>query len=811
MTGSGDTRALQARESGQSTLLARVSAALTVAMLSTATAGCEESGGLVSLIPDIEVAPEAGSRLLFEDVVLGVSGPAEPRTITIRNAGTGPLEISGVSIVDVGSDSALSGADQFRVSSFPAVLSPGAEGLLFVRFEPTITATASARLLLESNDPDERQLTFVLQGYARDPCRLQATPSHQVFILNEVKDVTLTSASSYRCVINSLATDESLFSLIDPPEMPFVIEAGESRTLDVQHSGTTIQPGVPIRQLRVRESEGTERVVSFEGEPPIFGCLEITPDRLNFGVVPLDQTRDQLVRVRNRCRREATLVAGAVNVAFYAYSILDTFPLVVPPRETVNLTVQYVPLLETGDRGRLTILTNDAQLPRREIELDGEAAQALVDVFPKEQDFGTVAYRQQAGTTRSECSSSSREVTVVSTGESPVIINSLAVEAGGDEFFQIASVTINRCGADTPCFEPVDFLRPIGLTLGDELQVNLVFSPSRLDPALHQAKLVLEHNAQGGRDEVRLLGRGGTDGATEDVFQQLPGPKVDILWVIDNSCSMFDEQARLIANLSQFVGFADALQSDYQMAVTTTDATSPSAGDFERCFPHPAIVGSSYADQPTREAAFRCMFDVGTNGNGRIEAGWGAAKKSLERALDPNLEPNPNAAFLRDDANLVVVSVSDEDDQSFEADTVLRDFFFSVKDRRNPDRFKAHAIAFPVAEPCLPVSNFGSPGFGYSWMARETGGIFFNLCDTDWSPIIQSIAETTFVPIDEWDLSRQADPATIDVLVNGVPVAADSSNGWSYDFIGNSVKFNGTSLPEPGADIRIDYQGLCRP
>ena len=56
-------------------------------------------------------------------------------------------------------------------------------------------------------------------------------------------------------------------------------------------------------------------------------------------------------------------------------------------------------------------------------------------------------------------------------------------------------------------------------------------------------------------------------------FLQAPSNQVDILWVIDNSCSMYDEQARLIQNMSRFIGYADSLGSDYQMAVTVTDST----------------------------------------------------------------------------------------------------------------------------------------------------------------------------------------------------------------------------------------------
>ena len=53
-----------------------------------------------------------------------------------------------------------------------------------------------------------------------------------------------------------------------------------------------------------------------------------------------------------------------------------------------------------------------------------------------------------------------------------------------------------------------------------------------------------------------------------EIFDQDQTVAVDILWAIDASCSMGEEQEELIANLSQFVAYADANGVHYQMAVT---------------------------------------------------------------------------------------------------------------------------------------------------------------------------------------------------------------------------------------------------
>ena len=81
---------------------------------------------------------------------------------------------------------------------------------------------------------------------------------------------------------------------------------------------------------------------------------------------------------------------------------------------------------------------------------------------------------------------------------------------------------------------------------------------------------------------------------------------------------MYDEQARLIDNLSEFISYADSQNADYQMGVIVTDSRSSNAGKLEFCYPHPRIIRHDYAQ---REEAFRCLFEVGVTGS-YIEAGW---------------------------------------------------------------------------------------------------------------------------------------------------------------------------------------------
>lgn len=775
----------------------RAGLALAAGLAAQILVGCNDEGSLGLVKPKLVLDPEAGNTLVFDEVVVGRS-VVDPRIVTVANEGDGKLDLEEVLIEGAG-------AGHFRVSSRPRALLPGQRGEIFVRFEPTVIGTHEAQLVIKTNDPNRPEAKLGLSGPAREPCAITAGPERQSFLLGEIRKVTISAVSTHDCEVNRLFTDRALFEILNEPEVPFTVPAGSSYDLDVQHIAVSAQPGTPVREFRVKESEGTEAVVSFEGEPPLYGCFTIDTDRLQFPRTAPGMVSSRRVRLTNTCAKDAMVTSAVISNGFYYFSTDTTgYPKAVGPRETLDVIVLYDrPGEELGDQGLLTVGTNDARNPRFSVILNGNAALPKIQAFPAALDFGTVIFKNPQGPAqRSECASQSREVQIFSVGASPLVVSRLEIEGTGDQLFQVASVTID--GAPV-----ANFNQPMSVPPDSEMRVAIQFYPTRQDPPLHQTRLLVHHNASTDPFVVILQGNGADDGATTDVFEQLEGPKVDILWVIDDSCSMYDEQTRLIQNLSQFVSFADSQNADYQMAVTTTDSQSSQAGKFRRCFPHPAIIDHTYAE---REAAFACTFEVGTRGSG-IEAGLGAAMRALERATNPALDPatNINAGFLRSDAKLSIVTMSDEEDQSLESNQVLRDYFWSVKGAHRRDRVKVNAIAGPVAEACQTGEFAAAPGLRYSWMTQQTGGVFFNICLFDWQPVLQRLGLETFQPLDEWDLSQAADPSTIVVTVDGVAVPRDSNNGWNYNPAGNSVHFNGNAVPPPAAQIVVDYSGLCRP
>jgi hypothetical protein len=183
----------------------------------------------------------------------------------------------------------------------------------------------------------------------------------------------------------------------------------------------------------------------------------------------------------------------------------------------------------------------------------------------------------------------------------------------------------------------------------------------------------------GGGGEKLDLGVGGTAGedAAGDAGQSDGCKKVDLLFVIDNSGSMEDEQANLIASVP---GFIDAMAAElgdtegYNVGVTTSDLY---LGDIS-CPQEGALItkttgmGSSNAqcdpyssglrfmtEQDDLPAKFGCAAQVGISGDGNERP-----MQTMLAAVSPGISaPGAcNEGFLRDDAILVVVIITDEED-----------------------------------------------------------------------------------------------------------------------------------------------------
>ncbi|MCX4240624.1 hypothetical protein [Paraliomyxa miuraensis] len=237
--------------------------------------------------------------------------------------------------------------------------------------------------------------------------------------------------------------------------------------------------------------------------------------------------------------------------------------------------------------------------------------------------------------------------------------------------------------------------------------------------------------------------------------------KVDFLFVIDNSGSMADEQDNLTASFPGFIsGIQSALEQvdEYHVGVVTTDAYSPnnavpgcnvlgglvtktggSNSSNATCGPYAA--GTNYMTEiDNLDVAFACAADTGTSGNG-YELTMDAMKNVVN-----GVHAGPgqcNEGFLRDDALLVLVLITDEydgqgDPEGQASSGTPADWYNAVVTAKLgiPENAVALGLLNYAGGPCPPASTvydgvnmvnfvnmFGANGF--------LGGI----CEPDYGPV----------------------------------------------------------------------------
>ena len=177
-----------------------------------------------------------------------------------------------------------------------------------------------------------------------------------------------------------------------------------------------------------------------------------------------------------------------------------------------------------------------------------------------------------------------------------------------------------------------------------------------------------------------------------DVFEQEIRKTVDILLVVDNSCSMVDEQIKLAANFDSFIEQFLTAEVNYQIGVVTTDVTAEERGLLVG--ETPVITSEIPVDEA--RALFQENVKVCATGSG-FERGLEAARL----ALDPIENLNPE--FLREDAALSIVFISDEDDDSALPVGEYLNFFKGLKgDRgyRDDTLINLSAVVGPPPEGC---------------------------------------------------------------------------------------------------------------
>ncbi|HOI09841.1 MAG TPA: choice-of-anchor D domain-containing protein, partial [Myxococcota bacterium] len=221
------------------------------------------------------------------------------------------------------------------------------------------------------------------------------------------------------------------------------------------------------------------------------------------------------------------------------------------PRSTglfSGLLTTYYALL--GVKARDTLLGNDVIIPNCgtnpcQANLTGAAGIAKVSVLPAEVEFGVNTIG---------CCSQTYNVCVYNSGSAPLKINDIQLKGCTPEFRVVN----------------VPKLPKSVLAGGTPVCIQTVYRPQDLGPDQCQMHIAVTDN-ESPTVTIPLRGEGTYETEQIDEFKQLSGQEVDILYVVDESGSMCEEQDRLAQSFSQFIQHAGVWNNDYHIGVVTTN------------------------------------------------------------------------------------------------------------------------------------------------------------------------------------------------------------------------------------------------
>lgn len=294
--------------------------------------------------------------------------------------------------------------------------------------------------------------------------------------------------------------------------------------------------------------------------------------------------------------------------------------------------------------------------------------------------------------------------------------------------------------------------------------------------------------------------------ANAEVFD----PKADILFVVDNSGSMDAHQRNLANNISLFTKvFLQNSILDYNIGVVSSDTSGlrqPCCG---------RLVGSVRVVNkmtPNADTILANNLKLGTGGDG-----YEKAFDPVYMALGQDLRNTWNAGFLRDDATLIVIFITDAEDQSERVDAKgLHDFLLELKngDSRKVLGFGAVVPSGVTTCPRDP-SNNGGPApepkriEEFLSMTDPNRTNILNLCATDYgtrlaqfaTDIVNQVSSVVY-------LSRAPVMSSIRVTYGSADLPMDAETGWSFDPSVNAIrlgpKIDWSSQPN-GSRVKVFY------
>lgn len=258
---------------------------------------------------------------------------------------------------------------------------------------------------------------------------------------------------------------------------------------------------------------------------------------------------------------------------------------------------------------------------------------------------------------------------------------------------------------------------------------------------------------------------------------------VDVLFFGDTSGSMAVELKTLGSQVTAFVDRLATYTDRWQLLAVTGP---------EGC----GVNGVLSPETPD----YATLFAAGITtppGEDKVDE-WGLHNAS--QAVAQATTGACNEGFLRPEARLHVIFISDEDDNSPGFDSGDADYWQAYTDAIVAARGDANQVVFSgVIGPTPKGCSGAEPGTGYAEAIEAYGGELLSICEAWYDQLDVLVDASVAWPI--FHLTEIPVEGSVTVFVNGL----QRTSGWTYSSIDNIVMFT-ENVPTIGDEVSVSYE-----
>jgi len=709
--------------------------------------------------------PDIDTPTLVDFGLLDV-GVTIKKSITIDNLGSGILNITGVYFTN--SSAAFSIAQNFSGD-----IAPGSSEKIKIEYTPDDFAPDTNSIEILSNDPDEPSFIVYLVGEAGIP-QIDVSPNNIDFGVLDVGDTLTQTIKISNLGTGTLHVSTAYFT--NSTATFFIIKSfsggiapASSAEIEIEYQPDDYIPDSNSLYILSDDQQVPTYIVPIVGEAGI-PEIEVDPLSVDFGSVYVyGASAVEKVKVSNV--GTGKLLINSISLqkgVLFSWNPLTNN--VIDPGVSVDLEVVYTPIAYAPDTDELSIGSNDPNQALSVVFLEGWGSAPQLEIYPDPYDFGTEYL---------ECDKE-RAIDLKNVGDADLEITNVEYFTSFPNHFSIDyDFGVN---GQFPWIIPGGSWNSVYL---EYLPLAITVDSSFIKVHSDDPQIPIAISYQ--------YGQGAYYSSVMDTFNQSAVMMSDILFIIDNSCSMGGWQTHVATNFDSFITVFQNSGVDFHIATITTDQST--------------FVGS-IIDTNTIDpiAEFNTQAHVGTYGSG-----WEMGLDMAYDALHPGGDAAPGSVFERTDAKMSLIFVSDEPDSSQHFSNALdySAYFKTVK--LSSSRIIAHAVGGDCPSGCyMPYTNqygytynsWASCGNGYDDVVTDMGGTYLSMCDTDWGLKMETLAKDSIVK-SFFELSDTPVQSTIEVVVDGV-----LTGNWTFDPLINSVVFDPAHIPVSGSIIDISYNIL---